>query len=69
MYYVTQQHGNAFPGEVERLWSTVATNRRNVIPILEFVISYGMRESAPQVNFTHSSLNQVLVADMISFCP
>ncbi|KAK9867850.1 hypothetical protein WJX84_002781 [Apatococcus fuscideae] len=48
MYYVTQQHGNAFPQEVERLWCTMALNSRNVIPILDFIISYGIRESAPQ---------------------
>ncbi len=49
MYYVTQSHGHAFPVEVERLWSTLASNKRNIIPILDFLISLGMR-SALQVS-------------------
>ncbi len=51
MYYVTQSHGHAFPVEVERLWSTLASNKRNIIPILDFLISLGMR-SALQVCLT-----------------
>lgn len=49
MYYVTLQHGGAFPHEIERLWCTVATNKRNVIPILEFLISRGLQEMNAQV--------------------
>ncbi|KAK9846072.1 hypothetical protein WJX84_000717, partial [Apatococcus fuscideae] len=47
LYYVTQAHGDAFPAEVERLWSTVAEIKHNIIPILDFLITYGIRESAP----------------------
>lgn len=39
MFYVTQLHGASFPHEIERLWCTVAANKRNVITILEFLIS------------------------------
>jgi hypothetical protein len=46
MYAVTGQHGAAFPAETERLWATVAGNRRNVIPILDFLISRGLQEAA-----------------------
>jgi len=49
MYYVTLQHGGAFPHEIERLWCTVAANTRNVIPILEFLISRGLQEMNAQV--------------------
>jgi hypothetical protein len=49
MYYLTRQHGDAFPHEVERLWGTVAANKRNVIPILDFLISRGMQEVNLQV--------------------
>ena len=49
MYYVTLQHGGAFPHEIERLWCTVATVKRNVIPILEFLISRGLQEMNAQV--------------------
>ena len=49
MYYVTLQHGGAFPHEIERLWCTVAANKRNVIPILEFLISRGLQEMNAQV--------------------
>ena len=42
MYYVTAQHGAVFPHEIECLWSTVANNKRNIIPILDYVISKGL---------------------------
>ncbi|KAL3146697.1 hypothetical protein ABBQ32_000921 [Trebouxia sp. C0010 RCD-2024] len=42
MYFVTAQHGAVFPHEIECLWSTVAGNKRNIIPILDFVISKGL---------------------------
>ena len=54
LYYVTQAHGDAFPAEVERLWSTVAETKHNIIPILDFIITYGIRESAPGVGHTTS---------------
>jgi hypothetical protein len=45
MYYLTWQHAGAFPAGVERLWSTVAANKRNVIPILDFLIARGLQEA------------------------
>ena len=50
MYYVTQLHGVSFPHETERLWCTVAANKRNVIPILEFLISRATHEAISQVH-------------------
>ena len=44
MYYVTAQHGAVFPHEIECLWSTVAGNKRNIIPILDYVISKGLAD-------------------------
>ena len=41
---MTKQHGAVFPHEIERLWSTVAANKRNIIPILDFVVSKGLLE-------------------------
>ena len=43
MYYVTLRHGSAFPFEIERLWSMLATHhKRNIIPVLDFLIGLGM---------------------------
>lgn len=50
MYYVTQRHGPAFPFEIERLWSTLAASKRNIIPILDFLTSLGVY-AALQVRF------------------
>jgi len=46
LYFVTWQHGPQFPYEVERLWSTLAGNKRNIIPILDFLMRKGMDECA-----------------------
>lgn len=51
MYYVTAQHGAVFPHEIECLWSTVANNKRNIIPILDYVISKGLT-NCDQVQYT-----------------
>ena len=39
LYYVTWRHGDQFPDEIEKLWSTVAAKRRNIIPVINFLIS------------------------------
>ncbi|KAI5056545.1 hypothetical protein GOP47_0028363 [Adiantum capillus-veneris] len=44
MYYVTWRHGNQFPDEIEKLWSTVARKVRNVDPVLDFLISKGIED-------------------------
>lgn len=36
------RHGSELPLEIERLWSTLAANRRNIIPVLDFLVSLGM---------------------------
>eukprot|EP00891_Asterochloris_glomerata_P001080 jgi/Astpho2/1080/fgenesh1_pg.00017_%23_19_t len=52
LYLVTQQHGAVFPHEIERLWSTVAANKRNIIPILDFVVSKGLLEGTQDLDAT-----------------
>ncbi|XP_020113081.1 cell morphogenesis protein PAG1 isoform X2 [Ananas comosus] len=44
LYYVTWRHGDQFPDEVEKLWSTVASNTRNIIPVLDFLITKGIED-------------------------
>lgn len=53
MYYVTLRHGAAFAYEIERLWTTVASNKHNIIPILEFLISLGLQEIHSGVSSGH----------------
>ena len=50
MYSVTAQHGAVYPHEIERLWSTVASNNRNIIPSLDYVVSKG-HQKAMQVGW------------------
>lgn len=35
------RHGDELPLEIERLWRTLAHNRRNIIPMLDFLASLG----------------------------
>jgi hypothetical protein len=42
MYYVTLRHGSELPLEIERLWSTLAATKRNIIPMLDFLVTLGM---------------------------
>ncbi|CAM6088431.1 unnamed protein product [Calypogeia fissa] len=44
LYYVTWRHGDQFPDEIEKLWSTVATKWRNIIPVLDFLITKGIED-------------------------
>jgi hypothetical protein len=44
LYYVTWRHGDQFPDEIEKLWSTVATKWRNIIPVLNFLITKGIED-------------------------
>ena len=50
MYQVTWHHASAFPQETGQLWLNVAANKRNVIPILDFVITQGLQEAAELPN-------------------
>ena len=45
---MTWKHGDQLLQETEALWQTVARNRRNVIPVLDFVLSCGLQEGASQ---------------------
>ncbi|XP_024526381.1 cell morphogenesis protein PAG1 isoform X1 [Selaginella moellendorffii] len=44
LYYVTWRHGDQFPDEIEKLWRTVANKRRNISPVLDFLISKGIED-------------------------
>ena len=54
MYQVTWHHASAFPLETGQLWLNVAANKRNVIPILDFVITQGLQEAAELSNEVRS---------------
>ncbi|CAN1839161.1 Protein furry homolog-like [Linum perenne] len=44
LYYVTSRHGNQFPDEIEKLWSTIANKARNISPVLDFLITKGIED-------------------------
>lgn len=44
LYYVTWQHGDQFPDEIEKLWSTIASKARNIRPVLDFLITKGIED-------------------------
>ncbi|XP_068646926.1 uncharacterized protein [Aristolochia californica] len=44
LYYVTWRHGDQFPDEIEKLWSTIANERKNIIPVLDFLITKGIED-------------------------
>ncbi|KAG2333852.1 hypothetical protein Bca52824_005032 [Brassica carinata] len=45
LYYVTMRHGDQFPDEIEKLWSTIASKPRNISPVLDFLITKGIEDS------------------------
>lgn len=44
LYYVTWKHGDQFPDEIEKLWSTIASKPRNISPVLDFLITKGIED-------------------------
>ncbi|KAG4395808.1 hypothetical protein GLYMA_19G037200v4 [Glycine max] len=44
LYYVTGRHGDQFPDEIEKLWSTIASKNRNISPVLDFLITKGIED-------------------------
>ncbi|CAH8364627.1 unnamed protein product [Eruca vesicaria subsp. sativa] len=44
LYYVTMRHGDQFPDEIEKLWSTIASKPRNISPVLDFLITKGIED-------------------------
>ncbi|KAK6913421.1 Cell morphogenesis central region [Dillenia turbinata] len=44
LYYVTWQHGDQFPDEIEKLWSTIASKPKNISPVLDFLITKGIED-------------------------
>ncbi|OVA09498.1 Cell morphogenesis protein C-terminal [Macleaya cordata] len=44
LYYVTWRHGDQFPDEIEKLWSTIASKPKNISPVLDFLITKGMED-------------------------
>ncbi|KAL2904779.1 Cell morphogenesis protein PAG1 [Bienertia sinuspersici] len=44
LYYVTWRHGDQFPDEIEKLWSTIASKSKNIRPVLDFLITKGIED-------------------------
>ncbi|KAJ0754279.1 putative Cell morphogenesis protein [Helianthus annuus] len=44
LYYVTWRHGDQFPDEIEKLWSTIASKPKNIRPVLDFLITKGIED-------------------------
>ncbi|GMH01924.1 hypothetical protein Nepgr_003763 [Nepenthes gracilis] len=44
LYYVTMRHGDQFPDEIEKLWSTIASKSRNISSVLDFLITKGIED-------------------------
>lgn len=57
------RHGDELPLEIERLWRTLAHNRRNIIPMLDFLASLGTH-MAYQVRHT-----RIVTAATTGCCP
>ena len=51
LYYTTLALGQESAQRVERLWTTVASTKRNIIPILDFLITRGLEEIHSGVRF------------------
>ncbi|KAJ1692491.1 hypothetical protein LUZ63_009189 [Rhynchospora breviuscula] len=68
LYYVTWRHGDQFPDEIEKLWSTVASNTRNIIPVLDFLIAKGIEDcdSNPSAEITGAFATYFSVAKRVS---
>ncbi|KAG8073032.1 hypothetical protein GUJ93_ZPchr0006g41845 [Zizania palustris] len=68
LYYVTWKHGDQFPDEIEKLWSTVASNTRNIIPVLNFLITRGIedRDANPSAEITGAFATYFSVAKRVS---
>ncbi|XXG72020.1 hypothetical protein AAC387_Pa07g1207 [Persea americana] len=50
LYYVTWRHGDHFPDEIEKLWSTIASKPKNIIPVLDFLITKGIEDCDANVS-------------------
>lgn len=68
LYYVTWKHGDQFPDEIEKLWSTVANNTRNIIPVLDFLITKGIEDcdSNPSAEISWAFATYFSVAKRVS---
>lgn len=43
---MVQEHDNlVFMGQVETLWRNVAMNKRNIVPVLDFLVAHGYADS------------------------
>ncbi|KAL0919790.1 hypothetical protein M5K25_011908 [Dendrobium thyrsiflorum] len=68
LYYVTWKHGDQFPDEIEKLWSTVASNTRNIIPVLDFLVTKGIEDcdSNPSAEISWAFATYFSVAKRVS---
>ena len=68
LYYTTLALGQECAQQVERLWTTVASNKRNIIPILDFLITRGLQEIHSGVRLAALLLNRPYGADCMAAC-
>lgn len=48
LYDITARRSNRHGSQIEQLWATIAENRRNVVPVLEFLITKSLQENIQQ---------------------
>lgn len=45
LYFITAHHSSRHAYQIQKLWATLAANRRNIIPTLDFLIVKGLEET------------------------
>nr|XP_027074978.1 protein furry homolog-like isoform X2 [Coffea arabica] len=76
LYYVTWRHGDQFPDEIEKLWSTIASKPRNISPVLDFLITKGIEDcdsnASPEISgafATYFSVAKRVSLYLARICP
>ncbi|KAK1325349.1 hypothetical protein QJS10_CPA01g00159 [Acorus calamus] len=68
LYYVTWKHGDQFPDEIEKLWSTIASKTDNIVPVVDFLITKGIndRDSSASAEMSEALVTYFTVAKRLS---
>ncbi|KAK1274267.1 hypothetical protein QJS04_geneDACA009878 [Acorus gramineus] len=68
LYYVTWKHGDQFPDEIEKLWSTIASKSDNIVPVVDFLITKGIndRDSSASAEMSEALVTYFTVAKRLS---
>ncbi|KAI3904652.1 hypothetical protein MKW98_014832 [Papaver atlanticum] len=76
LYYVTMRHGDQFPDEIEKLWSTIASKPKNISPVLDFLIIKGIEDcdsnASPEISgafATYFSVAKRVSLYLARICP